>query len=171
MLRQVAEVMRCYDSAGSGTQKTLIRSSTFAFFNEAAGMTAVTKSTSPQRRECSSKENQFQRLIGKWTLVPSLLFQPIIIKKAYPALTRGELDTAVFRAFKAVEVRVRELSGLPSELVGIALMRRAFDPDSGPLTDKSAPKAEREARSHLFTGAIGCLQEPAQSSRRRARIQ
>lgn len=114
----------------------------------------------PTKKGVQLKENQFQLLIGKWTLVPSLLFHPIIIKKAYLALTRGEFDTAVFRAFKAVEVRVRELSGLPSELVGTALMRRAFDPHSGPLTDKSAPKAEREARSHLFTGAIGSYKNP-----------
>jgi uncharacterized protein (TIGR02391 family) len=106
------------------------------------------------------KEDQFQRLIGKWTLVPSLLFHPIVMKASYSALTREEFDTAVFRAFKAVEVRVRQLSGLPSDLVGVPLMRRAFDVDGGPLMDPKAPKAEREARSHLFTGAIGCYKNP-----------
>lgn len=114
----------------------------------------------PTRKGVQLKEDQFQRLIGKWTLVPSLLFHPVIVKKAYPALTRDEFDTAVFRAFKAVEVRVRELSGLPSDLVGVALMRKAFDVDAGPLTDPAAPTAEREARSHLFAGAIGCYKNP-----------
>lgn len=114
----------------------------------------------PTKKGVQLKEDHFQRLIGKWTLVPSLLFHPLIVKKAYPALTREEFDTAVFRAFKAVEVRIRELSGLPSDLVGAALMRKAFDVDTGPLTDLSAPRAEREARSHLFTGAIGCYKNP-----------
>lgn len=114
----------------------------------------------PTKKGVQVKEDHFQRLIGKWTLIPSLLFHPLIVKKAYPALTREEFDTAVFRAFKAVEVRVRELSGLPSELVGAPLMRKAFDVDAGPLTDVSAPRAEREARSHLFTGAIGCYKNP-----------
>ena len=82
------------------------------------------------------------------------------MKKAYPALQREEFDTAVFRAFKAVEVRVRELSDLSSDFVGVALMRKAFDVDRGPLTDKAAPKAEREALSHMFSGAIGCYKNP-----------
>lgn len=114
----------------------------------------------PTKKGVQIKEEQFQRLIGKWTLVPSLLFHSLIIKKAYPALRREEFDTAVFRAFKAVEVRVRELSGLPADLVGTALMRKAFDVDSGALTDPKAPRTEREAMSHLFAGAIGCYKNP-----------
>ena len=114
----------------------------------------------PTKKGVQLKEDQFQRLIGKWTLVPSLLLHPLIVKKAYPALQREEFDTAVFRAFKAVEVRVRDLSGLPSDLVGTALMRKAFDVDEGPLTIRTAPRAEREALSHMFSGAIGCYKNP-----------
>lgn len=114
----------------------------------------------PTKKGVQLKEDQFQRLIGKWTLIPPLLFHPLIIKKAYPALRREEYDTAVFRAFKAVEVQVRKLSNLPPDLIGTALMRRAFDVDHGPLTDMNSSKAEREARSHLFSGAIGCYKNP-----------
>ena len=114
----------------------------------------------PTRKGVQLKEDEFQRLIGKWTLVPSLLFHPIVIKKAYPALRRGEYDTAVFRAFKAVEVRVRTLAGLPADLIGTTLMRKAFDVESGPLTDRSLPKAEREAVAHLFAGALGRYKNP-----------
>ncbi len=114
----------------------------------------------PTKKGVQLKEDQFQRLIGKWTLVPALLLHPLIVKKAYPALQREEFDTAVFRAFKSVEVRVRDLSHLPSDLVGTALMRKAFDVDKGPLTDSAAPRAEREALSHMFSGAIGCYKNP-----------
>ncbi len=114
----------------------------------------------PTKKGVQIKEDQFQRLIGKWTLVPSVLFHPLIIKKAYPALRREEFDTAVLCAFKAVEVRVRKLSGSPADLVGASLMRKAFDVEHGPLTDSHAPKAEREGLSHLFAGAIGCYKSP-----------
>ena len=114
----------------------------------------------PTKKGVQLKEEQFQRLVGKWTLVPALLFHPMIVKKALPALRREEFDTAVFLAFKAVEVNVRRLGRFPAELVGTTLMRKAFDVDNGPLTDSEAPKAEREARAHLFSGAIGCYKNP-----------
>lgn len=114
----------------------------------------------PTKQGVQIKENDFQKLIGKWTIVPSLLFHPIIIKKAYPAFQREEFSSAVFNAFKAVEVSVRSLSRLSDELVGTALMRKAFDADSGILSDKKVPIPEREALSHLFAGAIGCYKNP-----------
>lgn len=114
----------------------------------------------PTRKGVQLKEEQFQRLIGKWIVMPPLLLHPIVVKKAYPALQREEFDTAVFRAFKGIEVRVRELTSLPADLVGSALMRKAFDVDNGLLSDPDAPRAEREALSHLFTGAIGCYKNP-----------
>lgn len=114
----------------------------------------------PTKKGVQLREDQFQRLIGKWTLVPTLLFHPLIVKKAYPSLRREEFDTAVFRAFKAVEVQVRKLTKLPADVVGTPLMRKAFDPESGLLTDKTVPKAEREALSHLFAGSIGCYKNP-----------
>jgi uncharacterized protein (TIGR02391 family) len=73
---------------------------------------------------------------------------------------RREFDVATFQAMKAVEVSVRETSGLPASLLGTALMRRAFVPTTGPLTDMAAEMGEREARSALFAGAIGSYKNP-----------
>jgi uncharacterized protein (TIGR02391 family) len=73
---------------------------------------------------------------------------------------RGEFDVAVLLAMKAVEVAVREAGELPSELVGVRLMRKAFDPNNGPLTDVQTEEGEREARSALFAGAIGSYKNP-----------
>jgi hypothetical protein len=39
-------------------------------------------------------------------------------------------------------------------------MRKAFAPEDGLLADMSTEKAEREARAHLFAGAIGSYKNP-----------
>jgi uncharacterized protein (TIGR02391 family) len=73
---------------------------------------------------------------------------------------RGKYDTAVFEAMKAVEVAVREVAKLAPQDIGTALIRKAFATDDGPLTDITAERAEREARAHLFAGAIGSYKNP-----------
>lgn len=83
-----------------------------------------------------------------------------ITDSVWMAFMRGEFDVAVFQAMKAVEVSVRQASGLPDALLGVSLMRKAFDPENGPLTELTADKGEREACSALFAGAIGMYKNP-----------
>jgi uncharacterized protein (TIGR02391 family) len=73
---------------------------------------------------------------------------------------RGEYDTGVFLAFKAIEVAVRAAGGFGSNDFGTDLMRKAFKEQTGPLCDPSFPVAEQQAMSHLFTGAIGLYKNP-----------
>lgn len=94
------------------------------------------------------------RRIAKETLHPG------IREDVWALYHRGRYETAVFEAMKAVEVAVREASGLPAKEIGTNLMRQAFDPQTGSLTDMTAEKAEREARSALFAGAIGSYKNP-----------
>ena len=114
----------------------------------------------PTQKGVQFKEEAFQRLIGKWTLVPSLLFHKIIIKKCWAHVERTEFADAVFKAFKAIEIEVRKSCAFPAELIGVKLMRKAFDPEKGPLTDSSVPKVERQAISDLFCGTIGLYKNP-----------
>ncbi|MFB7585195.1 TIGR02391 family protein [Streptomyces hydrogenans] len=77
--------------------------------------------------------------------------------------------TAAGSPMKAVEVAVRDASGLDNSLVGVALMRKAFQPHQngkpgGPLADAGAEGGEQEAESALFAGAMGRYKNP--SSRR-----
>jgi hypothetical protein len=58
---------------------------------------------------------------------------------------RGDLDEAVFKAFKAVGVGVLAASGYANTDIGVTLMRKAFHADTGPLTRLSDPPAERQA--------------------------
>ena len=73
---------------------------------------------------------------------------------------RGKYDTAVFEAFREVEIAVREAGGFEPDDIGMTLMRKAFDVDGGPLTRSRDEKAEREGLAHLFAGAIGSYKNP-----------
>jgi uncharacterized protein (TIGR02391 family) len=93
-------------------------------------------------------------------LLPKQFLHPLIAEKVYSSFLRSDYDTAVFQAFKEVEVRVREAGGFTSADLGTELMRKAFNPQNGPLTDQNSQSGEREALSHLFAGAIGSYKNP-----------
>jgi uncharacterized protein (TIGR02391 family) len=95
------------------------------------------------------------------SLFPKSVVHAVIAHKVYPAFLRGEYDTAIFQAFREVEVSVREAGGCSQGDVGVPLMRTAFNVPQGPLTDKSAVTAEQQAMSDLFAGAIGSFKNPA----------
>jgi len=95
-------------------------------------------------------------------LFPKNTIHPEITKEVYPLFLRGDYETAVFKAFKLVEVAVREAAGSGYEtLYGVDLMKKAFHVDSGPLTFKTEQRAEREALQMLFWGAIGRFKNPS----------
>ena len=94
-------------------------------------------------------------------LLPKDLLHPVIAQKVYSAFLRGEYDTAIFQAYREVEVAVREAGGNSQSEVGISLMRAAFNVPQGPLTDKITVAAEQQSMSDLFAGAIGLFKNPA----------
>jgi 2'-5' RNA ligase len=49
---------------------------------------------------------------------------------------------------------------LSADDFGLKLVKKAFHPEDGRLTDKSIPAAEREATFNLMTGAIGLFKNP-----------
>lgn len=100
------------------------------------------------------------RAFRKSSLLPRDLLHPTLRSAVWPLFIRGDHDTAVFRAFKEVEVAVRRASGLSDTDIGVTLMRQAFHPGTGPLSDQNVPKPEREALQHLFAGAIGSYKNP-----------
>jgi hypothetical protein len=58
---------------------------------------------------------------------PKSLLHPAIANKVHSSLMRGDLDDAVFAAFKAVEVAVREAGNYKTSDIGVPLMRKGFD--------------------------------------------
>jgi uncharacterized protein (TIGR02391 family) len=91
---------------------------------------------------------------------PQQLLHPSIAEAVWPALLRGELDTAVFIAFRMVEEAVRKAGGFTNADTGVPLMRKAFDAKAGKLRNPDEEEAEREALAHLFAGAIGSYKNP-----------
>ncbi|MGB8525151.1 MAG: TIGR02391 family protein [Candidatus Acidiferrales bacterium] len=104
----------------------------------------------------------------KASLLPKGQLHPLIASEVYPAFLRGKYDTAIFEAFREVEVAVREAGKFGPDDYGTELMREAFKPSEkksqaitpGPLTDTKLPVAEQEAMASLFAGAIGLYKNP-----------
>lgn len=95
------------------------------------------------------------------SLLPAELLDPVLSASVRPLFLRGDYDTAVFRAFRELEERVRTAGAFATEAIGVELMRAAFKPKSGPLADKLAPSGEQVAMEHLFAGSIGTFKNPS----------
>jgi uncharacterized protein (TIGR02391 family) len=93
-------------------------------------------------------------------LLPKEQIHPLIAVRVYPAFLRGEYDTAIFQAFREVEIAIREAARIPEGTKGADVIRDAFrvandKGPAGPLTDQSIPRGEQESMLLLFSGAFG----------------
>lgn len=93
------------------------------------------------------------------SMLPKAQLHPLLASTVWAMFLRRDYDTAIFQAFKTVEVEVRSAAGLAPGDLGVALMRRAFGA-SGALADTNAVESEKEALAHLFAGAIGTYKNP-----------
>ncbi len=71
----------------------------------------------------------------------------------------GEYEIAAFAAMREVEIRVRELSGADSSLLGVKLMRDSFG-TKGKLTDPKLDPGEKVGIMELFAGVTGTFKNP-----------
>ena len=104
-------------------------------------------------------DNQSFTTYSRAVAFPKSLLHPAIADAVWLDLARGDLETAVFKAFKTVEIAVRNAGNYGPTDYGTELMRKAFG-KNGPLSDQEQPEAEREALAHLFAGAIGSYKNP-----------
>jgi len=101
----------------------------------------------------------------KASLLPKGQLHPLIASRVYPAFLRGEYDTAVFQAFREVEIAVRTAGKFDPNPVGKDLMREAFRPANpnkqpvapGPLTDKTLPISEQESIGICSLGQLAYI--------------
>lgn len=112
------------------------------------------------RRGRKIKDQKAFDTIRSAARLPRDLIHEAIQEAVWPDVIRGDFDTAVFKAFRAVEMVVRENCEYGPEDLGVNMMRKAFHPKDGPLRNPDEPAAERQALSDLFAGAIGSYKNP-----------
>ncbi len=100
-------------------------------------------------------------------LLPRALLHPSVQQCCWSAYMRGEYDTAVFQAFRELEVAIRAAGGFGPDDIGVALAQKAFR-ENGPLSDMSTPSGERVALLNMMSGALGSYKNP--HSHRRAEL-
>lgn len=93
-------------------------------------------------------------------LLPRAILHPELIKCCWSAFMRGEYDTAVFQAFRELEVAIRAAGGFSADDIGVPLAQKAFSEKNGPLTDMAAPPGERVALLNMMAGALGSYKNP-----------
>lgn len=114
-----------------------------------------------------SKAGGFAQWVEEREL-PSDMLETTLTTNALPFFRQGRFDTAVFEAFKTLEVEMRDAAGFGHDLVGVQLASKAFHPDEGPLADREAEKGERVALMNMMCGALGSYKNP--HSHRRVEI-
>lgn len=105
-------------------------------------------------------EQEFNKVIQEYTLLPKTYVHPEIVRKSFSLLDKGEFESAVFQAFKLLETLIRKKIGADAEEIGIKLIRKAFHPEKGSLTDFKLPKSERESFANYIAGAFGYYKNP-----------
>ncbi|MGP9684076.1 TIGR02391 family protein [Brachybacterium sp. AOP3-A1-3] len=125
-------------------------------------------SKNPQGSNWSRVTNAGKTLLEDPNAISKVWAEDRLTGELHPALSSartnfalGDYETASFAAMKAVEVEVRRVAGLANELLGVALMRKAFSPKDGVLRDPGAEGGEQQAIADLFAGTIGAYKNPA----------
>jgi uncharacterized protein (TIGR02391 family) len=93
-------------------------------------------------------------------LLPKQLLHSSIATTVWLSFMRRAYETAAFEAMREVEIAVRTAADYGASAHGMPMMKQAFNPTNGPLTDQTIDAAEREAMRDLFAGAIGSYKNP-----------
>jgi hypothetical protein len=92
--------------------------------------------------------------------VPAVDQHPLIEAEARDQFLNNKPELGVFASMRAIEVRVRKLAGYGDEMIGVAMMNKAFG-QNGPLTDPGHPPASRTPPV-MFASAYGMLRNPTE---------
>ena len=89
----------------------------------------------------------------------NLEIHPQIYARCWHLYNARKYDDAILNATKVLEVAVRTKAHLPADIVGAALINRAFKPDK-PILRYSKTEAEQEGMMSLLRGMIRVFKNP-----------
>lgn len=112
-------------------------------------------------RQVRAREADGQELVAARRRL-GVELHPRLAPRVRDAISVGAFEQAALLALRAIEARVRDLTGDPrgkrgDRLTGTSLMQHAFAPDGGPLTDASGEAGERVGIMSLYVGAFGAV--------------
>jgi uncharacterized protein (TIGR02391 family) len=91
--------------------------------------------------------------------LPKERLHPAIADRCHSHFMRGLFDTAVFEAYKALEIAIREAAGYGPEQYGSTMAYKAFS-ETGPLRSRTAVASEEKGLADLMAGALGSYKNP-----------
>jgi len=109
------------------------------------------------RLKCRQDLDSFRRS----DILPKNSLHPVISAAVWSNFILGKYDTAVFEAFKEIEVAIRKGGGFTNADYGVDLITKAFKVENGVLADMVLPEPERKSMLVLFLGAVGLFKNPA----------
>lgn len=140
----------------NGLELQVLRSDTQADFD--GGYITDLDLKNYDRQEPPVQENEVAMLEADF--FPEHQFHPMIPQNVWSSFSQRAYGSAVFEAFKQVEIAVREAGGYNEEDIGVNLIGKAFNEKTGNLADQNQHPDEQNARLLLFRGAIGAYKNP-----------
>jgi uncharacterized protein (TIGR02391 family) len=114
----------------------------------------------PTKRGREVRDRIGVRQLIERSQLPEHFLHAKLTRDVLPLFFQARYDLAVFEAFHRLEIEIRDAAGLGHDLLGVKLASRAFDPDAGPLTDKTVERGEQVALMNLMAGALGSYKNP-----------
>ena len=111
-----------------------------------------------EKGKTTRERTDFERIRVRGFLREEML-HPLLQGRIYSYFAGDDPGTAVFEAFKTVEIEVRGAGNYPEKEIGKALMFKAFAP-SGPLSRPQDDKTDCEALAGLFAGLLSRFRNP-----------
>jgi uncharacterized protein (TIGR02391 family) len=111
-----------------------------------------------EKGKTTTERTDFERIRVRGFLREDML-HPLLRGRIYSYFAGDDLGTAVFEAFKTVEIEVRAAGHYAEKEIGKTLMCKAFAP-KGPLSKPHDDKADSDALAGLFAGSLHRFRNP-----------